>query len=66
MTNRNLLGQSDVSDEESQRQLAETPALDDDGDLIVTFDPYMNPEFTQRLIEHMHRAKIAALRDLEK
>jgi hypothetical protein len=26
-------------------------------------DPYMTPEFTKLLLDHMHRAKIAALRD---
>ena len=25
------------------------------------FKEYLTPEFTQRLVEHMHRAKIAAL-----
>ena len=28
-------------------------------------DPYLCPEFTQRLIDHMHRAKIAALSDAQ-
>ena len=27
------------------------------------FNEYMSPEFTQRLLDHMHRAKIAALRE---
>ena len=28
-------------------------------------DPYHSSEFTQRLIDHMHQAKIAALSDVQ-
>jgi hypothetical protein len=66
MISRKILDQNDLSEEEMQRRPADAQVLrGDSASSAVAFDPYMNPEFTKLLIEHMHRAKIAALRDAE-
>lgn len=61
MVTPNLLRQ-DALTEDAPPQNGE---VGNSADSVVAVDPLMNPDFTKRLLEHMHRAKIAALRDLE-
>lgn len=42
------------------------PSAGGSSDVVeIRFQKYLDPQFTQDLIAHMHRAKKAALKDLE-
>ena len=60
-----ILDDNFLSEEQTDHPPAEGSELDKPAQPAVASDPYMTPEFTKCLIEHMYRAKIAALRDAQ-
>lgn len=61
MKKSNLLQQNEFSKKEPNGNRADTPTSDGVGAQIAEEDEFLNLQFTRDLIEHMHRAKIAAL-----